>query len=714
MTEKELTTNPSQEVNKTKINQEPPNDMTTVPVEPPEETTDEKIAEDQTDIPDKEDLSPSASAENITPHDPASEVEDTIDVKDLSSASAIAPLSTVTDEPVPKEDEIIPQTPPENTVKEEEHESEDEEDMEEEITSDTDEDELRDINEFSREQLVDILEETVKETDINKIKTRVSLIKVAYLRLNKEAKEQHLESTLKDSEEKERAQIHQDPLDLRFDQAFETYKLNKSKFVESQEMLKQENLAQKQKILEELRELINSEETLKKTYDHFRELQERWKDVGMVPKSEVNNLWQNYHFLVEKFFDKVKINKELKDLDLKKNLEAKIKLCEKTEELLLETSIIRSFKLLQQYHDEWKEIGPVPQDKKDEIWERFKTATDKINERRREHYKKIQEEQQENYTAKLALCQKAEQIVAINKASLGDWQNTTDEMSELLKIWRSIGPASKKLNDKIWERFKTSLDAYFGEKKEYFNKVKEQQIHNYNLKLDLCAQAEALKTSSDWRKTTQDLIRMQKEWKEIGPVPRKHANRIWKRFRAACDEFFERKSAYFSSIQKQEEENLQQKLDLIKRIQECQLSDDKNKDLQAVKEIQREWMDIGHVPIKEKDKLQNDFRTAINKLLDKLKIDSVEISTLTFKARFESVRDYPDANRIISKERGSLLNKLNKLREDISLWENNIGFLAESKNAQILKKEFEKKIDSAKNELIILEAKLKILNGQRS
>ncbi|HRZ20466.1 MAG TPA: DUF349 domain-containing protein [Bacteroidales bacterium] len=593
-------------------------------------------------------------------------------------------------------------------------EEEETEDEETEVVGEADEESLKGINELSKEQLVELLEETVKDTDVNKIKTTVALIKVAYLRLNKEFKEQHLETFIKGAEEKTELPAVEDPLDQRYEQAFETYKLNKAKHTEEQEQAKLKNLAEKLKILDELKELISSEETLKKTYDHFRALQDKWKEIGMVPKSEVNNLWQNYHFLVEKFFDKVKINKELKDLDLRKNLEAKIKLCEKAEELLLETSILRSFKQLQQYHEEWKEIGPVAQDKKDEIWERFKTATDKINDRRRDHYRKLQEDQQENYNTKLALCEKAEQILAIRNNSLNDWQDTTQEMSDLLKIWRSIGPAGKKMNDKIWERFKTSLDTYFSEKKEYFGKVKDQQIHNYNLKLDLCVQAEALRNNTDWRKTTQDLIQLQKEWKEIGPVPRKHANRIWKRFRAACDEFFTRKANYFASIQKQEEDNLQAKLDLIKQVQEYELTGNKNEDLQMIKEMQRQWMEIGHVPMKDKDKLQNDFRTAINKHLDKLKVDAMEISTLSFKAHYESVRDVPDANRILSKERGTLINKLSKLKEDISLWENNIGFLADSKNAQILKKEFEKKIDNAKKELSILEAKIRILNGPRS
>jgi hypothetical protein len=590
---------------------------------------------------------------------------------------------------------------------EEEHEYE-------EAASEANEEELNNISALSRQQLVALLEDIVKDPDVSKIKTNVALIKVTYLKLSKADRELHLEKYIKEGEEKPSGQAVEDPLEVRFEAAFETYKLNKAKFLDEQEKLKHKNLEEKQRILEELKELINSEETLKRTYDQFRALQDKWKEIGMVPKTEVNNLWQSYHFLVEKFFDKVKINKELKDLDLKKNLEAKIKLCERAEELLLEISIIKSFKQLQKYHEEWKEIGPVPQDKKDEIWERFKTATDKINDRRRDHYRKLQDEQQQNYTAKVALCDRAEQIVTEKNSSLNEWQHTTDEMTELLKIWKSIGPASKRLNDKIWERFKTSLDAYFSDKKEYFGKVKEQQIHNYNLKLDLCVQAEALKNSNDWRKTTQDLINLQKEWKEIGPVPRKHSNRIWKRFRATCDEFFSSKANYFSNIQKNEAENLRLKQELIKKIQEYQLAGNKNEDLGFIKEMQREWMEIGHVPIKEKDKLQNDFRIAINKHLDKLKVDAIEISTLSYKAHFETVKDSPDANRILSKEKGALINKLNNLIEDISLWENNIGFLADSKNAQILKMEFEKKIEKAKQERVILEAKIRILSGQQT
>jgi len=649
---------------------------------------------------------------------------------EASGDGSTTPAAVATEETVTREHEELPEAG-ETILKEPEElpearetapvmdmigpETEEGEDTEE--TEVTEEEEAKTVAEnfdtYTREQLVDKLEETVKEADISRIKTTVALIKVAFLKLTKDDKEKHLKEYLAGGGDEVDYQPPFDPLEERFNNAFELYKQNKAIYSEEQERLKIQNLEAKRKILEEFKELINSEETLKKTYDEFKNLQERWREIGLVPKNEVNNLWQSYHFLVEKFFDKVKINKELKDLDLRKNLENKIKLCEKAEELLLETSINRSFKQLQKLHEEWKEVGPVPQDKKDEIWERFRSVTEKINERRREYYHKLQEELDNNYQTKLALCEKAELIVDRNNESVADWQDNTRQMDELFTLWRSLGPAPKKVNDKIWERFKKSIDTFFNAKKEYFNKVKEQQVNNYNLKLNLCVQAEALKDNTDWRKTTLDLINLQREWKNIGPVPRKHSNKIWKRFRAACDEFFQKKSEYFSNIQKLEEDNLRRKEELTKHVREAPFTGNKNEDLKIIKELQRQWMDIGHVPMKEKERVQNEFRTAINKQLDKLKIDAVEISAMNYRAHFESLRHSPDANRILFRERGMLVNKISQLKEDISLWENNIGFLANSKNAVLLKNEFEKKINNAKQEVLILETKLRILSEQR-
>ncbi len=570
-----------------------------------------------------------------------------------------------------------------------------------------------DIETLSREELIIELEKVVEEDDVNKIKARVALIKVTYLKKTKSEKETQIhENLLKDDgDEKEDTAVAEDPLEIKFKELFNIYRQKRAIYLENLEKEKLDNLKKKQDILEELKTLITSEETLKKTYDDFKTLQDGWKDIGMVPKGEVNNLWQNYHFLVEMFFDKVKINKELKDLDLKKNLEQKIDLCEKAEELLLESSIIKSFKELQRLHEKWKEVGPVPTDKNDEIWERFKSTTDKINQRRRDHYKQLQDQHDSNFEAKTGLCEKADQLLASEVNSIREWQNKTKQFNDLFKVWKTIGPAAKKQNDEIWDRFKVTLDAFFNEKKDYFGKLKDQQINNYNLKLDLSVRAEGIKESTDWREVTRELINMQKEWKQIGPVPRKHSDKIWKRFRAACDEFFNRKSEHFSSIREEETENLAKKEALIKLVAESAFDEDKSENLNKLKEFQRSWTEIGHVPFKEKDRLQTEFRKAVNKQLDKLDISSNEMSLSNYRSKMEVLKGSSDGNRTLSRERSFIQNKISKLSDDINVWENNIGFLADTKKASLFKNEFEKKITKAKDELKVLESKLKFLDN---
>ncbi len=613
----------------------------------------------------------------------------------------------------PKTEEDNPEK--NNDVKEEEKDNIDDEDGEDDNIEDNEDDNVNleeKYNELSREQLVESLKEIVNETDINKIKTRVALIKVAFLKENSKIKDEQLEKFISEGNDETEFKYKDDELEKSFTQLFSIYKQNRQKFLKDQEKVKEDNLIAKKQVLEELKTLISSEETLKKTYDEFKVLQDKWREIGLIPKNEVNNLWQSYHFLVEKFFDKVKINKELRDLDMKKNLESKMVLCEKAEELLIETSIIKSFKELQRYHNQWKEIGPVPRESKDEIWDRFKSTTDKINERRRDHYAKIYENQESNLEAKTALCEKAEVIVVKEINTIKEWQTFTNEINDLFKIWKSIGTVPKKYNEEIWHRFRTYLNTFFENKKEYFQKLKDKQLNNYNLKVEICVQAEGMQDSTDWKETTRKLINLQKDWKKIGPAPRKYSEIIWKRFRAACDAFFNNKTSYFSNIHVHEDENIKLKYDLIEKVKKCEFGDDKKENLQKIKEFQREWTEIGHVPFKEKDKIWKEFRQAIDKQMVKLQISEVEISTMNFKTKMESMKDSPQAKNIIYKERIFLNNKISKLKDDIALWENNIGFLADSKNANVFKIEFEKKIDNAKKDLKIFEAKMKYLNSQ--
>ena len=569
-----------------------------------------------------------------------------------------------------------------------------------------------DFSNCNKLELIEILEETVQDADVVKIKDKVVAVKSNFLRICKEERDKEMEQFILDGGDEESYEHVEDPLEIRFKAAFNIFRDNKLKYNETLEAQKVVNLQQKNAILEDLKQLINSEETLKKTYDEFRNLQDRWKEIGQVPATEITNLWNNYHFLVEKFYDKVKINRELRDLDLKKNLESKIELCEKTEELLLEKSVTKAFKLLQKYHDEWKEIGPVPQEKKDEIWERFKNTTDKINQVRREHYSKIQEEQQANYDAKVAICEKIEELLNDSIGSIGAWQKKSNDVNELFKVWKTIGPAQKKLNDEIWARFKGYMDSFFNNKKEFFSRLKEQQLENYNRKLQLCVEAEELAGSKEWKKATDRIKKLQEEWKKVGPVPKRHSDKIWKRFRSACDAFFTSKSEHFSGVKGIEEENLRLKRELLERIKAYEIKKERSENMEAIKAFQREWMAIGYVPMKYKDSIQDEYRKSIDALFDKMKVNENELSTAEYRTMVEGMKEDPESRDKVRRERNILTNKITKLREEIIVLENNIGFFSNSKQSEIMRAEYEKKINRAKNDVKVLEAKLKILNEQ--
>ncbi len=566
---------------------------------------------------------------------------------------------------------------------------------------------------MSREELVHTLEALVRHEDINFIRQHIGFVKASFRKLLKDESLDFYEKSIVAGDEPEQAtpmnEPPADPLVRRFEDALIIYKNKKSVFDHALEKQKQENLYAKERILEELRNLIDSEEELKRTYDQFRDLQEKWRTIGAVPQNDKNNLWNNYHFLVEKFFDKIKINKELKDLDLKKNLELKTELCEKAEELLLEPSIVKSFQRLQKLHEAWKEAGPVPNDKKDEIWDRFKAATEKLNKRRQDYYESLRDDQHKNLSDKIALCEKAEQLAELMAETPRQWQERTNQINDLFRQWKSIGFAPKKVNNEVWNRFRTALDLFFRYKKDYFQKYKESQSENYNQKLNLCLQAEALKDSTDWRRTTDELIALQQQWKKIGTVPSKFSDKIWKRFRAACDEFFKNKAEYFSNIGETQDENLLKKKEIISQIRNHKYTSDNAENLRIINEYQRQWMETGHVPIKQKDKIQAEYRSTIDEQFEKLGISKKAKSTMTFRSKIDNIKNSPNAEHIMYKERNYILNKISTLQNDIKVLENNIGFFASSKKADILKIEIEDKIENAKQEIALLEQKLKIL-----
>ena len=557
-------------------------------------------------------------------------------------------------------------------------------------------------------QLVEMLEEVVKDPNVQKTKDNVAAIRLHFNKLNKEDLDNELDKFIENGGAPEDFHHAEDELERRFNEAFNIFKANRSKQNEDLEKQKQENLAQKQALLDELKQIIASDESLKKTYDDFRALQDRWKGIGQVPAAENANLWNNYHFLVEQFFDKVRIGRELRDLDMKKNLDAKIELCEKAEELLDEKSMTKAFKTLQKLHEDWKEIGPVPQEKKDEIWERFKAASDKINQIRREHYSKLQEEQTANLETKKALCEKAEELVNEEYASVNAWQKKSEELSEIFKVWKTVGQAGKKDNEDIWERFKASMDTFFSKKKEFFASMKDRQTENYERKMQLCIEAESLMDSTEWRTASEQLKKLQEEWKTIGPVPKRHTDKIWKRFRTACDTFFNRKNEHFSGRRSEEEANLAAKRELLESIKAFQPGLNRNENMDTIKEFQKQWIEIGHVPMKHKESINKEYRSLIDNLFDTMRRNQNEISTNEFREMMEGLKDDPDSRDRVRRERNTLQGKIQKLRDEIAVLENNIGFFSNSKNSELMRAEYEKKINKAKEDLKVLEDKLRI------
>jgi hypothetical protein len=562
---------------------------------------------------------------------------------------------------------------------------------------------------MTREELLKEMKELSNSESIEKMKMHSNLVRNAFKELTNASRKELKEKFIQEGGAEEEFKWENDALDIEFNKYYGLYREKRQNYIDEQEKIKQENVAKKNAILEELRLLLNSEDSLKEIYDNFNLIQEKWKAVGQVPRTEVNGLWQNYHFLIEQFYDKVKMNRELRELDLKRNLDAKIELCERVEGLILETSINKSFKALQEIHQQWKEIGSVPVDKNEEIWERFKTASDQINKRRQDYYESMKEELDRNLLTKVALCEKAEEIFKKEHRTAKEWNDSTNEMNDMLKLWKSVGQVPQKDNEAIWTRFKSCLDNFFSAKKEVFDKMKEEQDINYNKKVEICVKAEAISERNDWKHATQELLELQKQWKEIGYVSKKLSDKLWARFRMACDKFFENKSAFYIANRENETENMAKKEALIKSVQDFVFGENKEENLTAIKEFQRQWSEIGYVPASEKERLQKEFRSAINFHFEKLQINARDFQLNSFKERFSN--NGGDDRSSISKERRYLQDKIQKLKDDLNLWENNLGFLASSKQADVLKAEFEKKMDNARKEIALDQAKLKMIDS---
>lgn len=565
-----------------------------------------------------------------------------------------------------------------------------------------------DYSNNTREELVAAMKELLG-MDVQKIKNRVAAIRNRFNELNREVQNAAFEKFIAEGGNKDDYQNENDAVAEEMHRLQDQYRAMRQKHIEELEEQKKRNLEAKQALIEEMRQLIDSEEEQVRTaMDKFNSIQERWKAIGEVPREQMNDLWQNYHFQIEQFFAKLKINRELRALDQKRNLEEKIKLCESAEELIMEPSVTKAFKGLQDLRAHWKEVGPVPAEQNEEIWQRFCNAANQIDERRKEYYDQRKEELDNNLLAKQALVDKATELTEKRPESTKEWNDTTAALDELLKVWKTIGPVPREVNEEIWTKFKGMIDKHYSEKKEYFGAIRDEQESNYQKKVDLCLKAEAIAKREDWKKATEELLELQQEWKSIGTTSRKVSEKVWQRFRKACDEFFAKKSEFFAERRTSESENLAQKEAILGELKAHQFGEDREENLAAIKEFQRRWAEVGFVPMAEKDRLHKEFRGEIDRIFEQLKISAREAEETAYRERIKNAGG--DARKFVNNEKAELQEKIEKLRSDLSLWENNLGFLASSKQADLLKQEFEKKMQGARQQIALMQAKLRILN----
>ncbi len=485
-------------------------------------------------------------------------------------------------------------------------------------------------------------------------------------------------------------------VEQNFKAMYADYKKERADFNKQQDEQREENLRTKEAIIEELKAIVESQEDVSAQFPAFRDIQNRWREAGPVPAKSYRDINEKYQLYVEKFYDMVKISRDLRDLDFKKNLEAKIVFCEAAEKLAENDNVVSAFNELQRLHEQWKEYGPVAKEMRDDIWNRFKAATAVINKRYQAHFEGLKGQQQENLVKKQALCERLEEIAAKEVSSSAEWNALSKEIEELQEQWRKIGFATKKENQKIYDRFRAACDAFFARKREHYNSVKGGMNENLEKKLALIEQAEAIKGSTEWKKTTDQFISLQKQWKEIGAVPRKKSEQLWKRFRAACDEFFANRDANASS-ENDFYGNLKAKKKLIEEILAYELSENESENSDAMRAFSERWNAIGHVPFKEKDNIISEYREAMQE----------KFPLFSSRQRNNAASSRSGRQAAPKSPKDILIAKYRELQQEITTFENNIGFFSASKGSEALLAQMQSKIDEAKAQLKELEVQIR-------
>ncbi|RHO72927.1 DUF349 domain-containing protein [Parabacteroides sp. AF48-14] len=537
-------------------------------------------------------------------------------------------------------------------------------------------------------------------------RNEVEALKQAYYKIHRSEVDELKKAFLENGGEEKDFVAPEDETENKIKDLLAVYKEKRAAILAEEERVKAANYALKLQLIDQLKALTESQEDFNKLYNDFKDIQQRWKEVKAVPQEHVSELWKNYQIYSEKFYDIIKINNQFRDYDFKKNLELKTALCETVEKLQTEPDVVSAFHQLQKLHQQWREIGPVAKELREDLWARFKAASTIINKRHQEHFEGLKAKEQENLEAKTAICEQIEGIDYSALKSFKDWEEKNKEVISLQEKWKTIGFAPKKSNVKIFERFRAACDVYFNRKSEFYKGIKEEMEKNLELKKALCEKAEALKDSTEWKSTTEKMIALQKEWKTIGSVARKHSDAIWKRFISACDYFFEQKNKNVSSQKSVEQTNLTAKKALIEKINAIEETEH-DEALATLKGLMAEWNTIGHVPFKEKDKIYKEYHEAVDKQFDRLKVDQNDRKMQTFRNNLSDMSGGERGKGKLYGEREKLMRMFERMKNELQTYENNIGFLSiSSKGGGGLVKEMERKIEKLKDEMALIVKKI--------
>lgn len=570
-------------------------------------------------------------------------------------------------------------------------------------------------SELNRAELLAHLATLTQEEDPEKTKQRVREIREAYEQVKKEHINELRSKFEEVAEEGDEFRYEQDSTDHEFYAILDKFRTKLNDFRKQKEAEQSKNLKLKLEIIESLKVLLDKNLNINQAYDEFNALRDEWRKIGQVPQAYSDELYKTYNHYISRFNDRINIYKELRELDFKRNLELKTALCEKAEELLLEPSIKVSLDAYKVLQEEWRNVGQVAKEVNETIWERFKSAGDKLFDRRKEYVEQQAEKFKEAFDKKTEICKKAqESINELNFKTHAEWQEASQAFVALMDEWKSAGFANKADNDKLWEQFKSIRNKFYEAKESFYKNLRQVQSHNLKQKNDICIEAESLRESTEWKKTADRLKKLQEDWKKVGPVSKKQSDKLWARFRAACDEFFENRKRYFENADAEYEGNLTKKEALIERINGFEAGEDYSANLEALKAFQNEWMEIGHVPMKKKDAVQQAYRKAIDAQFNKLRAGNDEQRRQLFRAQIEDASKNKDGKSKLSGQRTSLMEKLKRIQSDVQLWENNIGFFSASKNADALIKEFKTKIERGKREISQIKEQLDMLKSMQN